>query len=74
MTKAHSHGTAVVVSHVTSPICWTCGGTPNPSNFGGLCDHCDDSRRQRLARSASFLRDNGMENTQECRALTALGY
>lgn len=55
-------------------ICWTCGGTPNPENFGGLCDECYTAHRQRLANSARILREHGQENTETGRALTYLGY
>lgn len=57
-----------------APLCWTCGGEPNPENFGGLCDPCDIKRKQRLHRSARILEEHGQTNTQEYRALQHLGY
>lgn len=55
-------------------ICWTCGGSPNPKNFGGLCDPCDSDRKARLSRSVTVLEDHGMTGSQEYRALKHLGY
>lgn len=55
-------------------ICWTCGNKPNPANFGGLCDPCDAARKARLSQSARILKDNGLTETQEYRALRHLGY
>lgn len=57
-----------------APLCWTCGGTPNPDNFGGLCDPCTDARKERLHRSARVLADHGQSNTELGQALTFLGY
>lgn len=37
------------------PICWTCGGTPNPDNFGGLCDPCTAARKARIVRGAQAM-------------------
>ncbi len=56
--------------------CWTCGGAPNPANFGGLCDDCYAAHRRRLGRSATVLREHGHthENSETLRALTHLGY
>lgn len=55
-------------------LCWTCGGEPNPSNFGGLCDSCDEARKARLHRTADTLAAHGLSDTQEGRALAFLGY
>lgn len=55
-------------------LCWTCGGTPNPTNFGGLCDPCNVARRDRLHGTAKVLADNGQSNTELGRALNVLGY
>ena len=54
--------------------CWTCGGEPNPANFGGLCDPCSEAKTQRLSRSRVVLEQHGRTNTQEYRALRHLGY
>ncbi len=58
----------------TARICWTCGGTPNPENFGGLCDECDTARKARLSASVGILEAHGMKDSQEYRALKVLGY
>lgn len=55
-------------------MCWTCGGTPNPANFGGLCDPCKAAHSQRLHRTAKVLADHGQSNTELGRALNYLGY
>lgn len=55
-------------------ICWTCGGTPNPANFGGLCDPCDEARKARLHASARVLADHGQSDTELGQALNFLGY
>lgn len=65
---------AVKDTAANAPLCWTCGGTPNPDNFGGLCDDCYAAHRQRLATTARVLREHGQENTETGRALTHLGY
>ena len=71
MTEYHEATKAIATN---ARICWTCGGTPNPENFGGLCDDCYAEHRQRLARTATILREHGQENTETGRALTFLGY
>lgn len=58
----------------TAHNCWTCGGAPNPANFGGLCDSCDEARKARLRNSAHILAEHGLSDTQEGRALDYLGY
>ncbi len=58
----------------SATTCWTCGGAPNPENFGGLCDPCTAKKQTRLGRSVKVLEANGLTNTQEYRALRALGY
>lgn len=55
-------------------FCWTCGGDPNPANFGGLCDPCDEDRKVRLARTGRLLREIGQDQTELGRALSFLGY
>lgn len=54
--------------------CWTCGGEPNPANFGGLCDPCTEAKEARLHRTAEILRDHGQSDTELGRALDFLGY
>lgn len=58
----------------TATQCPTCGGAPNPANFGGCCAECNIARKARLARTAVVLREHGQENTEMGRALTHLGY
>ena len=58
----------------TARICWTCGGTPNADNFGGLCDSCTAEKESRLSRTVKVLESAGLANTQEYRALKHLGY
>jgi hypothetical protein len=37
------------------PICFSCGGPPDPTNFGGLCDPCTERRKVRLVSAALTL-------------------
>jgi hypothetical protein len=55
-------------------ICWTCGGEPNPANFGGLCDPCTVEKEQRLSNASRILREHGQSDTELGRALNHLGY
>ncbi len=44
--------------------CWMCGAEPNDQNFGGLCDSCDQRRKQRLVRAAQILDRHGISNRE----------
>lgn len=58
-------------------FCPTCGATPNPENFGGMCDPCDTKARERRARVGRILADarkaQGVAPSYEDRYLIAAG-
>lgn len=72
MNESHSEALKAIAGR--AHICWTCGGPPNPDNFGGMCDPCDEKRKGRLGRARKVLESHGRTETQEYRMLRHLGY
>lgn len=58
----------------TTTHCPTCPtGTPNPANFGGMCDPCDAAATQRRVRNATLVAAAGTPLSSEARAIIVVG-